>query len=171
MVHIVLVEPEIPQNTGNIARTCAVTHSSLHLIRPLGFEVSERAVRRAGLDYWSQVSVTVYEDLTDFFTRHPDAEQRLWLATSKGPQVYTRARYEADCYLFFGKETAGLPRWLREKYYHRCVRIPMVSGARCLNLSNSAAVLTYAVLRQHDFPGLTGEGEMTETAPVQTLFR
>lgn len=171
MVHIVLVEPEIPQNTGNIARTCAVTHSSLHLIHPLGFDVSERAVRRAGLDYWSQVPVTEYESLPDFFSRHPDAENRLWLETTKAPQSYTQARYEEDCYLFFGKETAGLPQWFREKYYERCVRIPMVSGARCLNLSNSAAVLTYEVLRQHGFPGLTGEGEMTETAPVQTLFK
>lgn len=170
MIHIVLVEPEIPQNTGNIARTCAVTHSSLHLIRPLGFDVSERAVRRAGLDYWGQVSVTVYEDLIDFFHQHPDAAEHLWLATSKAPKAYTQAAYEEDCYLFFGKETAGLPEWLRSKYYNRCVRIPMVSGARCLNLSNSAAILTYEVLRQHDFPGLTGAGEMAETAPVQTLL-
>lgn len=170
MIHIVLVEPEIPQNTGNIARTCAVTHSSLHLIGPLGFDVSERAVRRAGLDYWSQVSVKVYEDLTDFFDQHLDATEHLWLATSKAPKAYTQATYEEDCYLFFGKETAGLPEWLRSKYYNRCVRIPMVSGARCLNLSNSAAILTYEVLRQHGFPGLTGAGEMTETAPVQTLF-
>lgn len=170
MVHIVLVEPEIPQNTGNIARTCAVTHSSLHLIQPLGFDVSASAVRRAGLDYWSQVSVTVYEDLADFFARHPDAPDRLWLASSKAPQSYVQVRYEADCYLFFGKETAGLPEWLRTRYFHRCVRIPMVSEARCLNLSNSAAVLTYEVLRQQGFPGLTGQGEMAELAPAQTLF-
>ena len=142
MVHIVLVEPEIPQNTGNIARTCAVTKSSLHLIRPLGFDVSASAVRRAGLDYWSQVSVTVYEDPADFFVHHPDAN------------------------LLFGKETAGLPAWFRTEYYHRCVRIPMVSGARCLNLSNSAAVLAYEALRQQGFPGLTGEGEMVEMEPV-----
>ena len=143
MVHIVLVEPEIPQNTGNIARTCAVTKSSLHLIRPLGFDVSASAVRRAGLDYWS-----------------------LWLASSKAPQSYTQVQYEPDCYLFFGKETAGLPAWFRTEYYHRCVRIPMVSGARCLNLSNSAAVLAYEALRQQGFPGLTGEGEMVEMEPV-----
>lgn len=167
MVHIVLVEPEIPQNTGNIARTCAVTRSSLHLIRPLGFDVSERAVRRAGLDYWSQVSVTVYDGLDDFFARHPDAQERMWLATSKAPRRYTQVRYEAECYLLFGRETAGLPRGLREKYPHRCVRIPMVPGARCLNLSNSAAVLTYEVLRQHGFPGLSGEGEMAE-ADIRT---
>ena len=151
MVHIVLVEPEIPQNTGNIARTCAVTKSSLHLIRPLGFDVSASAVRRAGLDY---------------FVHHPDAKDCLWLASSKAPQSYTQVQYEPDCYLFFGKETAGLPAWFRTEYYHRCVRIPMVSGARCLNLSNSAAVLAYEALRQQGFPGLTGEGEMVEMEPV-----
>lgn len=166
MIHIVLVEPEIPQNTGNIARTCAVTGSSLHLIQPLGFEVSERAVRRAGLDYWSQVSVTVYHDLADFFTRHPDAAETLWLTTSKAPRAYTQVHYESDCYLFFGKETAGLPAWFRKKYESRCVRIPMAPGARCLNLSNSAAVLAYEALRQHEFPGLTGKGEMAEKALV-----
>ena len=166
MVHIVLVEPEIPQNTGNIARTCAVTKSSLHLIRPLGFDVSASAVRRAGLDYWSQVSVTVYEDLADFFVHHPDAKDCLWLASSKAPQSYTQVQYEPDCYLFFGKETAGLPAWFRTEYYHRCVRIPMVSGARCLNLSNSAAVMAYEALRQQGFPVLTGEGEMVEMEPV-----
>ena len=160
MVHIVLVEPEIPQNTGNIARTCAVTKSSLHLIWAL------TSVRRAGLDYWSQVSVTVYEDLADFFVHHPDAKDCLWLASSKAPQSYTQVQYEPDCYLFFGKETAGLPAWFRTEYYHRCVRIPMVSGARCLNLSNSAAVLAYEALRQQGFPGLTGEGEMVEMEPV-----
>ena len=166
VVHIVLVEPEIPQNTGNIARTCAVTKSSLHLIRPLGFDVSASAVRRAGLDYWSQVSVTVYEDLADFFAQHPDAKDCLWLASSKAPQSYTQVRYEPDCYLFFGKETAGLPEWFRTEYFHRCVRIPMVPGARCLNLSNSAAVLAYEALRQQGFPGLSGEGEMAETGLV-----
>ena len=169
MVHIVLVEPEIPQNTGNIARTCAVTRSSLHLIRPLGFDVSERAVRRAGLDYGSQVAVTVYDGLPDFFARHPEAPRRLWLATSKGPRRYTDVRYEADCYLFFGRETAGLPRWFRERYAHRCVRIPMAPGARCLNLSNSAAVLTYEALRQNQFPGLSGEGEMAESLSDEGL--
>ena len=169
MVHIVLVEPEIPQNTGNIARTCAVTGCSLHLIRPLGFSVSERAVRRAGLDYWSQVSVTVYDGLEDLFARRPEAAERLWLASSKAPRRYDRVRYEADCWLFFGRETAGLPLWLRERYRGRCVRIPMLPGARCLNLSNSAAVLVYEVLRQHDFPSLSGEGEMAETQGINTL--
>ncbi len=160
LLHIVLVEPEIPQNTGNIARTCAVTGSSLHLIRPLGFEISEKWVRRAGLDYWSKVSVTEYENLDDFFVRHPEAEKDLWLATTKAPHSYVEARYTPDCWLFFGKETAGLPEWLREKYRDRCVRIPMLPDVRCLNLSNSVAVLAYEALRQNGFPGLTGVGAM-----------
>lgn len=158
MLHIVLVEPEIPGNTGNIARTCAVTGTGLHLIRPLGFEISEKWVRRAGLDYWDKVSVTEYDSLEDFFSRRPEAEGRLWLATSKAPRAYTGADYGADDWLFFGKETAGLPLWLRERYADRCVRIPMLPGARCLNLANSAAVLLYEALRQNGFPGLTGAG-------------
>jgi tRNA (cytidine/uridine-2'-O-)-methyltransferase len=160
MLHIVLVEPEIPQNTGNIARTCAVTGSSLHLIRPLGFEVSEKWVRRAGLDYWSQVSVTEYDGLDDLFSRHPEAAENLWLATTKAPFSYTEPEYSSDCWLFFGKETAGLPEWFREKFHDRCVRIPMLPNVRCLNLSNSVAVLAYEVLRQNGFPGLTGVGAM-----------
>lgn len=160
MLHIVLVEPEIPQNTGNIARTCAVTGSSLHLIRPLGFEISEKWVRRAGLDYWSRVSVAEYENLDDFFSRHPEAADNLWLATTKAPQSYTDPAYSPDCWLFFGKETAGLPEWFRERYHDRCVRIPMLPDVRCLNLSNSVAVLAYEVLRQNGFPGLTGVGAM-----------
>ncbi|MCD7829140.1 MAG: tRNA (cytidine(34)-2'-O)-methyltransferase [Clostridiales bacterium] len=160
MPHIVLLEPEIPQNTGNIARTCAVTGCSLHLIRPLGFEVSEKWVRRAGLDYWSRVSVTEYENLDDFFARCPEAAENLWLASSKAPQSYTEPRYSPDCWLLFGKETAGLPQWLLDKHFSRCVRIPMLPDVRCLNLSNAVAVMAYEVLRQNDFPGLTGVGAM-----------
>lgn len=163
MLHIVLVEPEIPQNTGNIARTCAVTGSSLHLIRPMGFEISEKWVRRAGLDYWDKVSVREYENLDDLFLQHPEAKQSLWLATTKAPQSYAQVSYDPDCWLFFGKETAGLPEWFREKYHDRCVRIPMLPTVRCLNLSNSVAVLAYEVLRQNDFPGLTGIGAMGGT--------
>ncbi len=160
MLHIVLVEPEIPQNTGNIARTCAVTGASLHLIRPLGFEISEKWVRRAGLDYWDKVSVTEYDSLEDFFARHPAAEGHLWLATTKAPQGYTQVSYGPEDWLFFGKETAGLPEDFRLRYFDRCVRIPMLPNVRCLILSNSAAVLLYEALRQNGFPGLTGEGEM-----------
>ncbi len=158
MLNIVLVEPEIPMNTGNIARTCAATRSRLHLIRPLGFDISDKAVKRAGLDYWHMVDLQVYDDLDEFFEKNPDPD--LWLATTKAPRSYDKASFSPDCYLFFGKETAGLPQWLREKYYERCIRIPMREDARSLNLANSVAVLTYEALRQNGFPNLSGEGEM-----------
>ena len=127
MLNIVLVEPEIPQNCGNIARTCAATGSRLHLVRPLGFDISEKAVRRAGLDYWHLVEVFDYESLDDLFRRHPEAERDLWLTTTKAPRSYEAARFTADSWLFFGKETAGLPLAFRERYRDRCVRLPMVS--------------------------------------------
>ena len=162
MLHIVLVEPEIPQNCGNVARTCAATGSQLHLIRPLGFDISEKAVRRAGLDYWNLVEVFDYENLEDFFRRRPEAERDLWLTTTKAPRSYQEARFTADSWLFFGKETRGLPEPFLEQHRVRCVRIPMISEARSLNLSNSVAILTYEALRQNGFPGLTGTGEMAE---------
>jgi len=165
MLHIVLVEPEIPQNCGNVARTCAVTGSQLHLVRPLGFDISEKAVRRAGLDYWHLVEVSDYENLDAFLTAHPESVADGWLATTKAPRDYTKAAYSPDCWLFFGKETAGLPAWLREKYADRCVRLPMRPGIRSLNLSNAAAILTYEALRQNGFPGLLGEGEMKHDSP------
>ena len=158
MLNIVLVEPEIPQNCGNIARTCAATGCRLHLIRPLGFDISEKAVRRAGLDYWHMVDIQVYENLEDFFEKNPQPE--LWLATTKAPRDYTQAEFKEDCWLMFGKETAGLPEWLRKKYAQRCVRIPMRADARSLNLANSVAILTYEALRQQGFPELSGVGEM-----------
>jgi tRNA (cytidine/uridine-2'-O-)-methyltransferase len=158
MIHIVLVEPEIPMNTGNIARTCAATRSVLHLIRPLGFDISDKAVKRAGLDYWPMVDLRVYDSLDDFFAQHPDPD--LWLATTKAPQDYSQARFSPDCWLFFGKETAGLSQSFREQYPDRCIRIPMYEPARSLNLANSVAILTYEALRQNGFPGLLGEGEM-----------
>lgn len=162
MLHIVLVEPEIPQNCGNIARTCAATGSRLHLVRPLGFDISDRAVKRAGLDYWHLVQVQAYDGLDDLFARHPEALDDLWLATTKAPQDYTQARFSPDCWLFFGKETAGLPEAFRTAHYDRCIRLPMVSPARSLNLSNSVAVLTYEALRQQEFPGLMRCGEMAK---------
>lgn len=158
MVNVVLVEPEIPMNTGNIARTCAATRSKLHLIRPLGFDISDKAVKRAGLDYWPMVDLQVYDNLEEFFAQHPAPD--LWLATTKAPRSYTQASFRPDCYLFFGKETAGLPEYLRAKYAQRCIRIPMRSDARSLNLANSVAILVYEALRQTDFPGLTDAGEM-----------
>ena len=160
MVNIVLVEPEIPQNCGNIARTCAATRSRLHLVEPLGFDVSDRAVKRAGLDYWHLVQVSVHPDLDALFALHPEAAEDLWLATTKAPRPYSEARFSPDCWLFFGRETAGLPLAFRERHRDRCVRLPMVSGARSLNLANSAAILVYEALRQNGFPGLTGTGEM-----------
>jgi len=164
MLHVVLVEPEIPPNCGNIARTCAATGSSLHLVEPLGFDVSERAVRRAGLDYWHLVEVTVYPDLPALFQRHPEAARDLWLATTKAPRAYSEAAFSPDCWLFFGKETAGLPLAFREAHRNRCIRLPMVDEARSLNLANSAAVLVYEALRQNGFPGLLACGEMAAPA-------
>ena len=164
MLNIVLVEPEIPQNCGNIARTCAATGSRLHLIRPLGFDISDRAVKRAGLDYWHLVEVLDYDGLDDFFRRNPQAENDLWLATTTAPRDYTQARFRDGCRLFFGKETAGLPEDFRMAHYDRCIRLPMRAAARSLNLSNSVAVLTYEALRQTGFPGLCGVGEMAEQA-------
>ena len=158
MVNIVLVEPEIPQNCGNIARTCAATRSRLHLVEPLGFDVSDRAVKRAGLDYWPMVDVTVYPGLDALFARN--RVEDLWLATTKAPRDYTQADFRDGCWLFFGKETAGLPEWFRLAHRDRCVRIPMRADARSLNLSNSAAILAYEALRQQGFTGLSGVGEM-----------
>lgn len=158
MVNIVLVEPEIPQNCGNIARTCAATRCKLHLVEPLGFDISEKAVRRAGLDYWPMVALTVYRNLEELFERNPDPD--LWLATTKAPRDYTQAEFRAGCWLFFGRESAGLPEDFRIRYQERCVRIPMRPDARSLNLSNSVAILTYEALRQQGFPGLSGQGEM-----------
>ncbi len=158
MVNIVLVEPEIPQNCGNIARTCAATASRLHLIRPLGFDISDKAVKRAGLDYWSMVDITVYDNLDQFISIHGNED--LWLATTKAPRPYTAGKFCDGCWLLFGKETAGLPLSLREKYRDKCIRLPMRKNARSLNLANSVAVLCYEALKQQGFPGLFCSGEM-----------
>ena len=160
MLNIVLVEPEIPQNCGNIARTCAATGCRLHLIRPLGFDISERAVRRAGLDYWHMVEVIDYEDLDDFFRRNE--VRQMWCPSTKAPRCYTEARFEDGCYLFFGKETKGLPESFLEEHRDECVRIPMRSDARSLNLSNAVAVTVFEALRQLDFPQLQDYGKMRE---------
>ena len=167
MLNIVLVEPEIPQNTGNIARTCAATRSRLHLVKPLGFDISEKAVRRAGLDYWSMVDLSVYDSLDHFFSVNPGPD--LWLATTKAPRDYTQARFREGCWLMFGKETAGLPEDLRTRWHDRCVRIPMRPEARSLNLANSVAVLAYEALRQLDFPELSGVGEMAQKRILSPL--
>ncbi len=164
MLNLVLVEPEIPENCGNIARTCVVTGSRLHLVKPLGFDISDAAVRRhmkrCGLDYWPRLELQVYESLEEFLALRGGEE--LWLATTKAPLRYDRAAYTPECYLVFGKESAGLPQWLRERYRERCVRIPMRPGERSLNLSNSVAVAAYEALRQTDFPDLLDYGEMRD---------
>ena len=162
MLNIVLVEPEIPQNTGNIARTCAATGSVLHLVKPLGFDISDRAVKRAGLDYWHLVDVRVYEDLAELFVRNTVRQMRLF--STKAPRGYTEASYDDGCFLFFGRETKGLPEEFLNANYESCVRIPMRTEARSLNLSNSVAVGVFEALRQLDFPHLTDYGKMRSTS-------
>ena len=159
-LNIVLVEPEIPQNTGNIARTCAATGINLHLIKPLGFSVDDRYLKRAGLDYWNQVSVTIYENLDDFMKKRKPED--CFFVTTKGRKKHTEAKYTENSYLFFGKETKGLPEKLLHDNYERCIRIPMKQESRSLNLSNSAAIVAYEALRQLGFPGLSIEGELTQ---------
>ena len=160
MLNIVLVEPEIPQNCGNIARTCAATGCALHLIRPLGFDISEKAVKRAGLDYWHLVNVFDYDNLEDFFAKN-DVKQ-MWCLSTKAPRSYTEAGFADGCYLFFGKETKGLPEDFLEAHRDECIRIPMRDVARSLNLSNSVAITVYEALRQLSFPGLLDHGKMGE---------
>ncbi|MBR5446082.1 MAG: tRNA (cytidine(34)-2'-O)-methyltransferase [Clostridia bacterium] len=149
-LNIVLHETEIPQNTGNIARTCAATGASLHIIKPMGFTIDDRKLKRAGLDYWHLLDITYYEDLNDFFARNPDAA--VYYFTTKAPRGYTEVAYPLPVYIMFGKETAGLPEDLLRAHLDTCVRIPMRENLRSLNLSNSVAVAVYEVLRQHDFP-------------------
>ena len=156
-LHIVLHEPEIPQNTGNIARTCAATGASLHLIRPLGFEITDAKLKRAGLDYWDKLDVFYYDNLEDFYSRHPEAE--VFFFTTKAAKVYSAVDYPEDVWLMFGKETKGLPEDLLLSHFDRSVRIPMRPALRSLNLSNSVAVAVYEVLRQHSFDLLQGESE------------
>ena len=158
MLHIVLVEPEIPQNCGNIARTCAATGSVLHLIKPLGFDISEKAVKRAGLDYWHLVDVRIYENLEDFFQRN--TVEQMWLMTTKAPRNYAEASFYDNCYLLFGKETRGLPESLLRQHPDCCLRIPIRAEARSLNLANSVAIVTFEALRQQGFPHLSDQGLM-----------
>ena len=151
-LHIVLVEPEIPQNTGNIARTCAATGATLHLIEPLGFSLEDRYLKRAGLDYWDMLTMRRYPSLDLFMEEH--GEKPLFLVTTKAQQVYADVRYPPDCYLLFGRETAGLPEDVLKARPGRCIRIPMVEDARSLNLSNSVAIVAYEYYRQQGFAGM-----------------
>jgi len=158
-IHIVLLEPEIPQNTGNIARTCAATGASLHLIRPMGFEIDDKKLKRAGLDYWDKLDITYYDGLSDFQAKHPNAT--VYYFTTKAPQCYTDVHYPDEVFIMFGKESAGLPEELLFANRSHCVRIPMREHLRSLNLSNSVAIAVYEILRQGEFKGLQEEGALT----------
>ncbi len=161
-INIVLHEPEIPQNTGNIARTCAATGAALHIIKPMGFAIDDAKLKRAGLDYWYLLEIYYYESLEDFFDKHGDCE--FFCFSTKAPRAHTAVAYPDNAYLFFGKETKGLPEDFLKAHYDRCVRIPMREGLRSLNLSNSAAIAVYEVLRQHDYEGLMEDSHVLEDA-------
>ena len=158
MLNIVLLEPEIPANTGNIGRTCVAAGARLHLIEPLGFRLSEKALKRAGMDYWKDLDVTTYMDYPDFLARNPGA--KIYMATTKARKVYTEASYEPDCYIMFGKESAGIPEEILVENKENCVRIPMIGDIRSLNLGNSAAIILYEALRQNGFKGMETQGDL-----------
>ena len=158
MLNIVLHEPEIPANTGNIGRTCVATNTRLHLIEPLGFRLDEKNLKRAGMDYWGSLDVTTYIDYADFLERNPGA--KIYRATTKAPKVYTEVSYEPDCYIMFGKESAGIPEEILVQHQEDCVRIPMVGDIRSLNLSNSVSIVLYEALRQNGFAGMNLEGHL-----------
>lgn len=158
MLNIVLLEPEMPANTGNIGRTCVATGARLHLIEPLGFMINDKMLKRAGLDYWPKLDVTVYEDFQDFLSKNPGA--KIYMATTKSKQKYTDVSYEEDAYIMFGKESAGIPEELLLENKDNCVRIPMMPGERSLNLSNSVAIVVYEALRQQGFPDLEEAGQL-----------
>ncbi len=158
VLNIVLVEPQIPQNTGNVARTCAVTGARLHLVGPMGFAIDDKKLKRAGLDYWPQLDITYYESLFKFLSAEPGP---LFYFTSKGPRRHTELCYPDGAWLVFGREDAGLPETLLAENPGTCVRIPMRRGERCLNLSNAVAVGVYEALRQWDFAGLESRGQLT----------
>ena len=157
-INIVMVEPEIPQNTGNIARTCAATGARLHIVRPMGFQIDDKKLKRAGLDYWHFLDITYYDNLDDFFEKNKDAE--CFYFTTKGRKAHSDVKYPDKCYLLFGKETKGLPEELLLKHPDRCVRIPMMGEIRSLNLSNSVAIAVYETLRQWDYPSLENFGQL-----------
>ena len=159
MFNIVLVEPEIPQNAGNIARTCSVTGSKLHLVRPLGFEVTDKQLKRAGLDYWQYLDITYYDSIEEVMDKHYNGEN-FWFFSTKAKNIHSDVKYKDGDFLVFGKETKGLPEPLLEKYYDKCVRLPMMGQMRSLNLSNSVCVGVYEALRQNDYFGLKTEGEI-----------
>ena len=161
-INIVLHEPEIPQNTGNIARTCAAMGASLHIIRPMGFEIDDKKLKRAGLDYWDKLDITYYDSIEHFFSSVPDSEKNSFFFTTKAPKSYTDVEcYPDNAYIVFGKESKGLPEDLLYSHKSQCVRIPMRDTIRSLNLSNSVAIAVYEILRQKNFEGLLEEGKLT----------
>ena len=157
-LNIVLYEPEIPANTGNIGRTCVATGTRLHLIEPLGFRLNEKSIKRAGMDYWKDLDVTTYINYQDFLDKNPGA--KIYMATTKGRHVYTEVSYEPDCYIMFGKESAGIPEEILVEHKENCVRIPMWGDIRSLNLSNSVAIVLYEALRQNGFEKMNMEGHL-----------
>ncbi len=159
-LNIVLYEPEIPANTGNIGRTCVATGSRLHLIEPLGFRLGEKELRRAGMDYWKDLDVTTYLDYEDFLEKNPGA--RIYMASTKAPNVYTDVQYEPDCYIMFGKESAGIPEEILHENRETAIRIPMNPSIRSLNLSNSVAIVLYEALRQQNFTHMQLKGNLTK---------
>lgn len=158
MMNIVLHEPEIPHNTGSIGRTCVATGSSLHLIRPLGFSLDEKSVRRSGLDYWNDLDLHVYDSFEEFIERNNNP--KIYMATTKAPQTYADVTYDEDCFIMFGKESAGIPEEILLNYKETCIRIPMENDIRSLNLSNSASIILYEAHRQHDFGKMQRSGEL-----------
>ena len=160
MLNIVLHEPEMPANTGNIGRTCVATGTRLHLIEPLGFKINEKQLKRAGLDYWDKLDVTVYDNYQDFLDKNPDAIGNTFMATTKANQVHSEVSYPKDCYIMFGKESAGIPEEILVDNEDHCVRIPMLPDIRSLNLSNSVAVVLYEALRQQNFEQMQLSGQL-----------
>lgn len=158
MINIVLHEPEIPANTGNIGRTCVAAGLKLHLIKPLGFDIDEKAVKRAGLDYWDKLDLAVYENYEDFMTKNPGA--KVYMATTKAEQIYSEAHFEPDCFIMFGKESAGIPEEILIHHKDTAIRIPMIGDIRSLNLSNSVAVVAYEALRQNNFAHMQLQGKL-----------
>lgn len=158
MINIVLHEPEIPANTGNIGRSCVAAGARLHLIQPLGFQITEKALKRAGLDYWDKLDVTVYDDYQDFLNKNPGA--KIYMATTKAKYVYSDVQFEPDCYIMFGKESAGIPEEILVDSEETCIRIPMIGDIRSLNLSNSVAIVLYEALRQNGFSNMNLEGHL-----------
>ena len=158
--HIVLFEPRIPQNTGNIARTCAATNSPLHIIRPMGFPIDDKKMKRAGLDYWDKLDVQVYSDYDDFLEKNPRAREKMYMATTKAKHTHSDVCYESDCYIMFGKESAGIPEEILVENEENCVRIPMWGEIRSLNLSNSVAIILYEALRQNGYEKMALEGHL-----------